>query len=773
MNNLQLKVILAAADKLTAPLRAGQRTAKGLAGAMAETKKRIADMEKQAKQIDGYKKLAAQTGIVGNKLKEAQAEVKRLHQEMSAADAPTKQQAKALKEAKEQAAALTRQYAEMTERQQRQRTALNEAGLSTRSLSTHQRTLRTDVAAANQQLEQQRERLARVVDQERRLANARESANRARAMRGRLVGAGAAAAATGGAALYAGSRVLAPGVDFGAEMSRVQALTRLQKNDPQMRALHDQARDLGAKTSFTAGQAAQGQGFLAMAGFTPQAIRDAMPGMLDLARAAGAELGATADIGSNILTGFNLPASQMSRVGDVLVGTFTRSNTDLSMLGETMKYVAPVAAGMGVSIEQAAAMAGKLGDAGIQGSMAGTALRAILGRLAAPPKMAADALEELGIKTADAKGNLRDMPAILADLELKTRRMGNTARAGYFKAIAGEEAFAALEVLTKQAGNGGLRKLLQEIRAANGEAELVAATMADNIKGDLDEMQSAWEDFGIQLTETSDGPIRTLIKQATGLIRTVSDWTKANPELTATLTKVAAGTAALAFVGGTAAMTIAGLLGPLIALRLAASLLGIRALPMLGAALLWAGKAFLVLGRALLLNPIGLTITAVVALAYVIYKYWAPLKRFFANLWASFTNSVSSAWRDTTAWFDTLPGRAMKAGSRMMRNFTQGIRDQLPNIDGVMDQLRAIVPDWVMGDEPALAAAGAPLRTDYAPLMARAGNKTNTTHISAPITIVQQPGENSRDLANRLQGELQQVVAGKPARPWAVLGDLE
>ncbi|HCT8726855.1 TPA: phage tail tape measure protein, partial [Proteus mirabilis] len=119
------------------------------------------------------------------------------------------------------------------------------------------------------------------------------------------------------------------------------------------------------------------------------------------------------------------------------------SNTSLTMLGDTMKYVAPVASGLGVDLETAAAATGKLGDAGIQGSMAGTSLRAILGRLAEPPKMAAKALEELGIKTRDAKGNLRDFPELLAELDKKTAKMGNAQRAGFFKHIAGEEAFSA------------------------------------------------------------------------------------------------------------------------------------------------------------------------------------------------------------------------------------------------------------------------------------------------------------------------------------------
>ncbi len=130
-----------------------------------------------------------------------------------------------------------------------------------------------------------------------------------------------------------------------------------------------------------------------MAGFTPQAIQAALPGVLNMALAGGVELGETADIGSNILTQFNLTADQMDRVGDTLTAAFTRTNTDLRALGETMKYTGPVAAKLGISLEEAAAMAGMLANNGLRGSDAGTAMRASLSRLASPPKAAADALK--------------------------------------------------------------------------------------------------------------------------------------------------------------------------------------------------------------------------------------------------------------------------------------------------------------------------------------------------------------------------------------------
>ncbi|EJE0162464.1 phage tail tape measure protein, partial [Escherichia coli] len=167
--------------------------------------------------------------------------------------------------------------------------------------------------------------------------------------------------------------------------------------------------------------AASGQSFLAMAGFTPQAIQAALPGVLNMALAGGVELGETADIGSNILTQFNLTADQMDRVGDTLTAAFTRTNTDLRALGETMKYTGPVAAKLGISLEEAAAMAGMLANNGLRGSDAGTAMRASLSRLASPPKAAADALKELGVSVADARGKMRPMEDVLLDLYKATQ----------------------------------------------------------------------------------------------------------------------------------------------------------------------------------------------------------------------------------------------------------------------------------------------------------------------------------------------------------------
>lgn len=206
-----------------------------------------------------------------------------------------------------------------------------------------------------------------------------------------------------------------------------------------------------------------------MAGFTPEAIQAALPGVLDTAIAGGAlsgdiSLGETADIGASVLKQFGLQATDMGRVGDVLAGTFTRSSTNLRALGDTMKYTGPVAAALGISLEEAAAMAGVLANNGLRGSDAGTAMRASLTRLSAPTGAAAKALKELGVSIADSRGKLRPVEQILGDLYKATKKYGDTDQISFFKDIAGEEAMVGLQTLVKSVGSGDLQRLIAELK---------------------------------------------------------------------------------------------------------------------------------------------------------------------------------------------------------------------------------------------------------------------------------------------------------------------
>ncbi|EPP4687645.1 phage tail tape measure protein, partial [Escherichia coli] len=483
----------------------------------------------------------------------------------------------------------------------------------------------------NNQLERERQALARVTRARERYSRAQETAGKLKTGGALTIG----AAAAGG---YAAGRFLQPAIGFGKEMSRVQALTRIDKNSPQFKALREQALKLGSETQFTASDAASGQSFLAMAGFTPQAIQAALPGVLNMALAGGVELGETADIGSNILTQFNLTADQMDRVGDTLTAAFTRTNTDLRALGETMKYTGPVAAKLGISLEEAAAMAGMLANNGLRGSDAGTAMRASLSRLASPPKAAADALKELGVSVADARGKMRPMEDVLLDLYKATQKYGQVDQISFFKDIAGEEAFVGLQTLVAAAGSGELQKLTRELQGARGEADRVAKVMADNLDGDLKNLDSAWEGLRIRISDLVDGPLRSVTQWLTRVLEKITSLAQAHPVLTRQLLIAGGALLAMTATVGSLSLAIGVLAGPLAKLRLGFSLLtgsmnAVRLLPALWGMV--TGSVSL-LGGAIgaLFSPVGLIVAALAGAAVLIWKYWDPIRAFFAGVFS-------------------------------------------------------------------------------------------------------------------------------------------
>lgn len=706
--DLKLQVVLAAIDKATAPIKSIMQGSIGLARTLKSTRDTLKGLQAQQSNISSFKTLKGASEQTGKAMQANRDKIKQLSQQLANTANPTKALNAEFQRAVRQGHALKQKHGEQQRELQGLRGKLNAAGISTRNLGQHERDLRQKITQTNQSLSQQESRLKRVTQQQQRLAKAKQQYEKTQSLAGSMAGTGAAGLATGSGILYAGARMMAPGLEFDAQMSQVQSLTRQDKDSADMQALRAQARELGGSTQFTAGEAAGAQGFLAMSGFTPAAIKAAMPGMLDLAKAGGAELAETADIASNILTGFGVGADQMSRVGDILVGTFTRSNVDLAMLGETMKYVGPVAASVGQDIETVAAMAGKLGDAGIQGSMGGTALRAILGRLSAPPKAAADALDKLGISAKDASGNMRDVPTVLAEIYEKTKGMGDADRAGLLKGIAGEEAVSGLQVLVKQAGTGGLQEFVRTLKQTEGEASKTARVMADNMKGDLSGLGSAWEDLGIQLQEQQNGPMREITQSLTGVIRGVRGWIAENPELAGQIVKTAAGLGILMAVMGGLTLALASILGPFAMVRYGMALFGIKGAGLAATlfrlgktALPLVGKGILFIGRALLMNPIGLAITAIAAAAFLIYTYWEPIKAFFGGLWgdikAAFAGGIGGvatlllnwsplglfykAFAGVMGYFGVeLPGKFSEFGGMLISGLVKGITNALGSV---------------------------------------------------------------------------------------------
>lgn len=306
--------------------------------------------------------------------------------------------------------------------------------------------------------------------------------------------------------LYAAGRafgsVVGAAANFEQSMNRVGVVSGA--TETQLKSLSDQAKELGRTTQFRASEAADAQGFLAMAGFNPEEILGAMPGTLNLAAAAGLELGNSADIVSNVLTGYRKPVSELGHVTDVLTKSFTSANTDLLQLGEAMKYAGPVASAAGVEFEEAAAVIGMLGNAGIQGSMAGTTLSNAIAKMVSPTATAQRHMRRLGLSFTNAEGRLLPFADIMEQLEPHMDDVG------LMIDIFGIRAGRNMPALLAE-GSDKMRHFTQELRDSKGAADEAASVTMSGFRGQMKAFGSAIEGVAIAIGERLNPSIESMV----------------------------------------------------------------------------------------------------------------------------------------------------------------------------------------------------------------------------------------------------------------------
>ncbi|SDK67540.1 phage tail tape measure protein [Billgrantia gudaonensis] len=659
--DLKLQVILDAVDRATRPLKQISQGSSRTAEALKASREQLKTLERAQRDLRGFRQLKEQSDKTSRALGEQQGKIRALSRQMQNAEGDTASLARQRERAIRQARQLKDRYQQEQRKLHDLRRGMTQVDGVTGRYSDQQRELTRRIREANGQLEAQQRQLRKTAQKQRRAADAARRYHRDTGRAARMAGAGAAGMATGSTALYAGARMLAPGVAYGEQMSAVQAVGRFNADDEHFQALKAQSRDLGASTAFSATEVGAGQEFLLRAGMSAEAIRRSMRDVLDLAIANNTELGQTADIASNIAGAFKIDLEQegaMGRVADILSGTASRANVDLQKLGDTMKYLGG-AEDLELTMEQAASMAGLLGNIGIQGSQAGTTLRAMMNRLTNPADKGAAAIESIGLEIADAQGNMRALPEILRDINTATAELGNVERKAILQDIFGAEAGSGMAELVDAMGEGQLDEIVQALGENYGENARMARTMADNIGGDLKALNSAWQEVGITLTDTNEGPLRELIQNVTAITRAVGDWMKENPELTAQLATAAAGIAALVAVGGALTLSLASILGPIAMVRYGLSMIGImgggtggkllslakKAIPAVGQALVW-------LGRLAMGHPILALISLVAAGALYLWQNWETIGPKFAALWDDMKTWPSQAWAAIEAAFD-------------------------------------------------------------------------------------------------------------------------
>ena len=566
-----------------------------------------------------------------------------------------------------------------------------------------------------------------------------------------------------------------PAVDFELAMAKVGAITNEAADSKGFKALTKQARELGRTTQYTATQASEAMQFLGMAGLNTNQILAATPSVLNLAIAGNMDLGRTADIASNILTGFNMEAERTGEVADILAQASRSTNVNVEMLGQTMKFIAPAAAAVGGTLSETATLAGVLGDAGIQATMAGTMLRSTYLRLAAPAKAGAKALgqmrNEMGISAEEMpdvakeallaqkrlsglgvkifeNGKMRSMVSILKEMHHATKNLADDEKLSIIKDIFGTRSTAGALAIFKSVETGRLDEVEEKINNANGAAKEMADRLKNTTSGAFKEFASAIESVGISIGSVLLPAFASIAKTAANVAGRVSIFAEKFPVLTKYLGLAIAGMISfkVASIGMGFAFTFlkGGFLsakGALLAYKTAMTLmsfsipkviLGIKAL-----------------GVAIMSNPIGLIIGGIAIAAGLLIKNWQPVGEFFKNLFSGVIAYVKKAFEWVSKLLKPLKTVAGVVG-KGIKSVTGIFSDDEANNQS---QIGDTIKDLESTD------------TDFSKIIETsnvsniAGSSSNSNiSISAPIIINAHTNADKKTIANQVRIAIDEVM---------------
>lgn len=304
-----------------------------------------------------------------------------------------------------------------------------------------------------------------------------------------------------------GTAAVKVGMNFEAEMSKVASISGATGDEFQK--LIDKAKEMGSKTKFSATESAQAMEYMAMAGWKTQDMVDGLKGIMDLAAASGEDLATTSDIVTDALTAFGLKASDSTHFADVLAKASSNANTNVAMMGETFKYVAPVAGAMGYSVEDCSVAIGLMANSGIKASQAGTSLRQMLSRLAKPTDEVQSAMDQLGVSLTDSAGNMMSLDTVMSDLRNGFKGLSKAEQAQLATSLAGQEAMSGLLAIVN-ASDGDFDKLKDSIYNCKDAAANMAAVAQDNLAGQITSLKSKAEGLGIAFYGSIQEPLKEL-----------------------------------------------------------------------------------------------------------------------------------------------------------------------------------------------------------------------------------------------------------------------
>ena len=505
-----------------------------------------------------------------------------------------------------------------------------------------------------------------------------------------IIGIGVAAAKVGG--------------DFESQMSRVKAISGATGSS--FEELRQQAIDLGAKTAFSAKESASGMENLASAGFNAKEIMEAMPGLLDLAAVSGGDVGLASENAATALRGFNLDASQSGHVANVFAKAAANTNAEVGDMGEAMKYIAPVANSMGLSIEEVSAAIGIMSDAGIKGSQAGTSLRGALSRLAKPTDAMQAKMDELGLSFYDSEGKMKPLKDQIGMLKDAFKGLTPEQQQNALVTLYGQESLSGMMALIDK-GPDKLGKLTDSLKNSDGAADKMAKTMQDNMNSSLEQMMGALESAAIVVQKILAPAVRKVADSISGLVDKFVSAPEPVQKMIVTIGLIVAAIGPLLVIFGQAVLVLQRVKVGFLALRSGLALIGSGftaiSLPVLG---------------------IIAAIAAVIAIGILVYKNWDKISKFGKEVWANVKKFASDAaevikekWGDITQWFsDTW--KSIKEGAKGLWNGTiQGAKDAVDSVKNAWNGIKEWFANLWKGTTSGLSSAWDSVTTTLAPFV--------------------------------------------------------
>ncbi|MBP3806532.1 MAG: phage tail tape measure protein [Oribacterium sp.] len=480
-----------------------------------------------------------------------------------------------------------------------------------------------------------------------------------------------------------GTAAVKTAADFDSAMSKVAAVSGATGED--FDKLKAKAREMGSKTKFSASEAAEAMNYMAMAGWKTEDMLSGIEGVMNLAAASGEDLATTSDIVTDALTAFGLSAQDSGHFADILAAASSNANTNVSMMGETFKYCAPIAGALGFSAEDTAEAIGLMANAGIKGSQAGTALRTIMNNLSGDVKICGSSIGEVTVATTNADGSMRDLSDILADCRTAFSGLSESEKAAAAESLVGKNAMSGFLALMN-AGEGDINKLSSAIENCDGCAAGMAETMNNNLEGQLTILKSQLQELAISFGEMLMPAIRTIV----GWIQKLVDWLNSMDEGTRKVIITVA--------------LVAAALGPvLIVVGKIISAIGtiMTIIPKLAGVINAAKGVFAAFNAVCAANPYVLIIAAIVALVAAFIYLWnncEEFRQFWIDLWEGIKEIAIAVWEALKAFFQAA-WEAIKSTAETIwngiKNFFQGLWDGIKAIfQTVVDAIKLIITTY-------------------------------------------------------------------------------